>query len=168
MNTKRILTVMLMLIVITGNLIGKTKKELVLEYNPKANASKIVFLCNKYEKEFHLKEDTLLALIAVESSFRNITNGKSLGYVQMQMPTLLDMNTYYKVNKVTNKSQFMTSLENQIYYAGLHLQYLNTIIKSEKGSFLAYNVGLGAFKKGKYNIKYYNKIIKARNKFNRV
>lgn len=163
---KRIVTVIILMLV-TVNLIGKTKQDMVLEFNPKANADIIVALSHKYEKEFNLKEDTLLALMAVESSFRNVTNGKSLGYVQMQMPTLKDMNKIYKINKVTNVSQFKTSLDNQLYYAALHLSYLKSKVKSERGMFLAYNVGLGAYNKGKYNPKYYTKIVTKRQLFNK-
>jgi hypothetical protein len=106
--------------------------------------------------------------MAVESSFRNVTNGKSLGYVQMQMNTLKDTNKIYDIKRVTNVSQFRTSLDNQLYYTALHLSYLKGKVKSERGMFLAYNVGLGAYNKGKYNPKYYTKIATKRQLFNKA
>ena len=163
-HTKRILV--LLLIVISVNLLGKSKESIILQFNSKANTTKILEYCSKYETEFKLKKDTLLALIAVESSFKNVDNKNSLGYVQMQMPTLLDLNKIYKVNKVTTKQQFKNSMENQIYYAALNLRYLIGKTGSDRGAFLAYNAGLYAYKKGRYVPAYYTKMIKYRTMFN--
>lgn len=145
----------------------KAYYELTKQYNlNKKEQIKIWNLSNEAKEVFGIDRTLLWAIIASESSFRNVSNGKSIGYPQIRLITAKDVYKRYekefkllKIEEPKNNND-LKSPEVQICIASAQLNYLSKKFKGNKIKVLrAYNAGT----KGMYkvnNLWYAKKVIK--------
>ena len=138
--------------------------------NKKEEKQNIYDLTTIAAKEFGIKKELLWALIAVESSFRNIANGASIGYTQLQLPTAKWIYEKYEpqLKKLgVSKPKTRTDLFNPKTQILISSAYLNYLLKMYKGNLnttlMAYNAGANGYKKAN-NHWYYQKIYKQMSK----
>lgn len=122
-------------------------------------AEKIVTLAKKHEKPVFPKAEDLLSIIAIESSFNpnavsNLKKDPAVGLTQIR-PKVWG----YDPKALKN------NIETQIKGAADILDKYNRHLKDEEDAVHAYNIGLGSFRKGKFNQKYVDKFNRERNIF---
>lgn len=167
---KRLFLVVLMLLAFKANAADFKSFDLFSSkfktISNKEEKLKIFNLTVTAEKEFGIKKEIIWALIAVESSFRNINSGSSIGYTQLQLPTAKwiwekyekEM-LFYKIKKPQSKSDLM-DLKTQILISTAYLEFLTKYFNGNfKIALMAYNAGITGYKKAN-NYWYYEKIIK--------
>lgn len=112
-------------------------------------AKAITLAAIKTDGSFPSKLD-VLAIIAIESNFRaKAKNGKAKGFMQI----------LYK-NTITESDNVQAGVD----LLKFHMKHL----KTEKASVIAYNIGIGSYKSGKRNEKYYRKFLKERNRLKSI
>lgn len=134
--------------------------------NKKEEKSDIYNLTVIAEQNFGVKKELIWALIATESTFRNIKNGASIGYTQLQLPTAKDV---FEKNKAlltklgVSKPKTIKDLEKPKTQILISAAYLKNLKEKFNGnlriSLRAYNAGTSGYKKAK-NDWYYEKIKK--------
>ena len=127
---------------------------------------KVFNLSNEAKEVFGIDRTLLWAIIASESSFRNVSNGKSIGYPQIRLITAKDVYKKYEKEfkllkvKEPKTNNDLKSPDVQICVASAQLNYLSKKFKGNKIKVLrAYNAGT----KGMYkvnNLWYAKKVIK--------
>lgn len=138
--------------------------------NKKEEKQNIYELTKIAAKEFGIKKELIWGLIAVESSFRNIANGASIGYTQLQLPTAKWIFEKYEtqlsklgVSKPKTRKDLFDA-KTQILISSAYLNYLLKIYKGDLNTTLmAYNAGPNGWKKAK-NHWYYQRIYKQMSK----
>ena len=138
--------------------------------NKKEEKQNIYELTTIATKEFGIKKELIWALIAVESSFRNIANGASIGYTQLQLPTAKWIFEKYEKQLLrlgVSKPKTRNDLFNPKTQILISSAYLNYLLKIYNGNWnttlMAYNAGPNGWKKAK-NHWYYQKIYKQMSK----
>ena len=138
--------------------------------NKKEEKSDIYNLTVIAEQNFGVKKELIWALIAVESSFRNIANGASIGYTQLQLPTAKWIFEKYEKQLLrlgVSKPKTRNDLFNPKTQILISSAYLNYLLKIYNGNWdttlMAYNAGPNGWKKAK-NHWYYQKIYKQMSK----
>lgn len=119
---------------------------------------RIVTLADKYAyKDFPTKLD-ILAVMAVESAFNNtVCYHGSCGLMQIELKS-------HRKKGITRSNY--KQLETNIRIGSEILrEYFLLSKKNKKGTFLAYNAGIGNYQKGRYKTSYYSKIVKAKKGF---
>jgi len=108
-----------------------------------SQAHKVIYLANKKAKESFPSKHDILAIMSIESTFKSsaVSKKKAKGLMQV-----LYRKTYSEEDNVD---------------AGVDLlvEY-KRLLKSEKAAIIAYNVGIGNYKKGLRNKAYYEKFIR--------
>ena len=130
---------------------------------------KIYNLTKLVETEFKIKKELMWALIATESSFKNVTNGVSIGYTQIQLGTAKDIYKKYEQQlkslgvKPPKTINDLKNPKTQILISGAYLRYLIDKFKDQNIALRAYNAGPAGFVKAK-NSWYSKRIIDNLNK----
>jgi hypothetical protein len=108
------------------------------------DAHAAVYYASKYTDESFPTKKDVLAIIAVESGFRSKAKSKTgVGYMQI----------FYRKTK--------SDADNVVAGVDLLREYYK-ILKTERAAILAYNSGIGKYKKKRYTVVYYKKFLKER------
>lgn len=134
--------------------------------NKKEEKTEIFNLTTMAEKNFGIKKELIWALIATESTFRNIKNGASIGYTQLQLPTAKDVfekNKTILIKLGVSKPKTTSDLKNPKTQILISVAYLKDLKEKFNGNMRivlrAYNAGPSGYKKAN-NDWYYEKIKK--------
>lgn len=148
---KKILTFCVLLL-LSNNLehVSPTYKDLHIYRFLKSNykisseqSHKVIYLANKHSKDTFPRKTQILAIMSIESRFKSSAKSSKNAKGLMQI-----------LYKKTSGDE-----ENVLAGVDLLVKY-NSILKSEKAAIIAYNVGIGNYKKGIRNNKYYVKFNK--------
>jgi soluble lytic murein transglycosylase-like protein len=127
--------------------------------NPKL-ALDVVKLAKKYEKTVFPKQNDILAIIGIESSFNPsavsaLKNDPAVGLTQIR-PSVWGLDA----------TQLGGNIEQQIAVSSNILSQYNKRLKNPTDAVHAYNVGLTAFLRGDHNPNYVQKFEKEKKQYN--
>jgi hypothetical protein len=116
---------------------------------PKALAIEIVQLADKYAYEDFPKRNDILAIISVESGFNpKASYHGSHGLMQIEKKSHLEKLKYRNIFDPEVNIELGSKILNEYY---------NLLDKNVRSALLAYNAGIGNFKKRRYRSVYYMK-----------
>ena len=134
--------------------------------NKKEEKTEIFNLTTAAEKQFKIKKELLWALMATESAFRNIKNGASIGYTQLQLLTARDVfekNKAVLIKMGVSKPKTIKDLSNPKTQILISAAYIKDLKEKFNGNLRlalrAYNAGPSGYKKAK-NDWYFDRIQK--------
>lgn len=165
---KIVTTIMLLTSVVTY---GSEKNSICLKIKklqPRIKQERAEFLATsiaKYSRRHDIDSDLIIAIGFMESSYINQygDNGGSVGYFQLQLPTIdtiyKNYGRTYDLPKITSKEELFVSVDTQILYMVMNIKLIQKVLKTtdERAILLSYNAGIGGYKKGAYNGNYYLK-----------